>query len=225
MYCSASPSMYCHRSLAAKTRVSLVLSQPATAPDAGNGSDLAFLHPSDAVIATIAPKKAANIDNHIGNIHPFERNITERSPLFPVEQNLAAGRTAFADAGDVDGGVLLQRAGVLAGAAAHAAAGIDARLLERFGVAGRVDDLRLLHINGLGRDRAPLFADDALGGHGPGQAAATVVKRRPQADRLVRRGGLAHAYHPAFFFGRDLPDGAGGADLGSDEHTSELQSL
>jgi hypothetical protein len=38
MYCSASPSMYCHRSLAAKTRVSLVFSQPATAPDAGNGS-------------------------------------------------------------------------------------------------------------------------------------------------------------------------------------------
>src|ERR1039458_4650272 len=210
MYCSASPSMYCQRSLAAKTRVSLVLSQPATAPDAGNGSDLAFLHPSDAVMATIAPKKAANTNNHIGNIHPFELNFKACSPSLSVEQNLAAGRTAFANACHVHSGVLLQRAGVLAGAASHAAAGIDARLLERLGVAGRVDHLGLLHIDSLGRDRAPLLADDAINSHRPRQAAAAVVKRRPQADRLVLP---ANPYHPALFLRRDLPDGASGANL------------
>ena len=142
----------------------------------------------------------------------------QRSPLFSVEQNLAARRAAFANAGDVDGRVLLQRAGVLARAAAHAAAGIDARLLQRLRVARRVDHLRLLHINGLGRNRAPLFADNAIGGHGPRQAAAAVIECRAQANRLAL---LAHAHHPAFILGRDLPDGAGGADLRA-EHATGL---
>ena len=38
------------------------------APVAGNASVAFFLHPVVAVIATIAPIKAANIPNHIGNI-------------------------------------------------------------------------------------------------------------------------------------------------------------
>src|ERR1035438_5937557 len=103
MYWSASPSMYCQRSLAAKTRVSLVFAQPEMAPDAGNGSDCFFLHPVPAPASTIAIAAAANI-------HPFERNI-DGSPLLSVEQNLAVRRTAFANAGDVDGGALLEWAG------------------------------------------------------------------------------------------------------------------
>ena len=169
-------------------------------------------------MATVAPIKTAKIENHIGNIHLLVWNFTGWSPLLPVEQNLAAGGAAFADAGDVDGGVLLERAGELAGAAAHAAAGIDARLLEGFGVAGRVDDLGFLDINGLGRDGTPLLADDAVGGHGPGETAATVVKCGAEADGLALR---TKTFHPAFFLGRDLPDCAGGADLRA-EHATGL---
>ena len=53
---------------------------------------------------------------------------------------------------------------------------------------------------------------------GPRQAAAAIVERGAQADRLAL---LAHADHPAFFLGRNLPDGAGGADLGA-EHATGL---
>ena len=114
--------------------------------------------------------------------------------------------------------MLLQRTGVFAGAASHAAAGIDARLFEGLDVSGRIDDLRFLHVDGLGRDRAPLFADDAIGGHGPGQTTAAVIGRCAQTHRLVL---LANADHPALLPGRNLPDGSGGANLGT-EHATGL---
>jgi len=47
--------------LAAKTRVSLVFSQPAIAPDAGKGLTLLFLHPELAASATMAIATAASI--------------------------------------------------------------------------------------------------------------------------------------------------------------------
>src|ERR1035438_4989524 len=103
------------------------------APEAGNGLTWAFLQPAMAAAARMATAAAASIQL-VG--HFFGQTITERSPLLPVEQNLAAGGAAFSDAGDVDGGVLLEGAGVLAGAAADTAAGINAWLLERLDGAG-----------------------------------------------------------------------------------------
>src|SRR5271157_2099270 len=103
MYCSESPSMYCHKSLAANTRVSLDFSHPATAPDAGNGFATLFLQPDAAAIATTATAATANSNF-------FEPIISKQPLLFPVQQNLTARRAALADAGDVNGGPLLQRA-------------------------------------------------------------------------------------------------------------------
>jgi hypothetical protein len=62
--------MYCQRSLAAKTRVSLVFSQPEIAPDAGNGFALVLLQPYLPTTATIATAMNANS-------HFLERIITE----------------------------------------------------------------------------------------------------------------------------------------------------
>jgi len=113
--------------------------------------------------------------------------------------------------------VFLKRAGVLAGAAADAAAGIDAWLLEGLCIARGVDDLRFLNVDGFGRYRTPLFADNAICCESPGQAAAAIVEGGAEANGLACIGGLllgrAGAHHPSFFAGRNVPDGAGGANF------------
>jgi hypothetical protein len=68
--------MYCHRSFAAKVRVSLVFSQPATLPEAGNASTFAFLHP--ALAARTASANAVIATFHLSNL-----NISNGSP-FPA---------------------------------------------------------------------------------------------------------------------------------------------
>src|SRR5580704_8466967 len=144
--------------------------------------------------------------------------LSPMGPSLSVEQNLAAGGAAFADAGYINRGPLLKRTREFAGAAANAASGVDAWLFQSFGTAGGVEDVGFFDIDGLGRNRAPLFAHDALGGLGPRQAAAAIVERGAEANRLVVGGDTDH---PAFFFGCDLPDGSGGAHLRT-EHATRL---
>lgn len=67
-----------------------------------------------------------------------------------IQENLIGGRAGFANAGDVNRGMILQRAGIFAGAAANTFFWIDAGLLEDLGLAFRVYDLGGLKINGFG---------------------------------------------------------------------------
>ena len=62
MYCSASPSMYCQRSLEAKVRVSLDFCHPETAPEAGSGSTAVFLQPVVAGTSTTARAARARME-------------------------------------------------------------------------------------------------------------------------------------------------------------------
>jgi hypothetical protein len=112
--------------------------------------------------------------------------------------------------------MFLERTGVFAGSASNTAAGVDVRLLEDLGVPGRIYDLSFLHINGFWGNRAPLLADNAIGGHGPGQTTAAVIERCAQAHRLAL---LANADDPAFFSRCNLPDRSGGANFGTEYAT------
>src|SRR4051794_19912536 len=120
MYCSESPSMYCHRSLGSNVRVSLAFSQPATAPDAGNGLAPFFLHPLSEPLATVA--RTTTMTNKMLGF--LIRSST------PSQQDLAARRAALSDAGDVDCGLVLKRTGILACPAANASARIHTRLFQ-----------------------------------------------------------------------------------------------
>src|ERR1035441_5613963 len=202
--------MYCDRVSALKDRVSPTFSQPATVPEGGN-----------ALAALLQP---------VANSNPAPNNNATATParflivfmtalLLPSQQNLTAGRPALADTGYVHRRMLLQRAGVLTRSATHASAGIDTRLLQRLLVPVCIHNLRFLHIDRLGRNRAPLLADDAVGRHGPGQAAAAIVKGCSQAHRLLFP--LAHADHPSLFARGRSEERAGWADLGA-KHATRL---
>src|SRR5215469_12939366 len=103
MYCSESPSMYCQRSLGAKVRVSLVFSHPATVPEEGNGFAVVFLQPE-------VKSMAATVVIRIPKCKTLGLFIV---PLCSFEQDLAAWRTALADAGNVNSRLLLQWACIL----------------------------------------------------------------------------------------------------------------
>jgi len=92
---------------------------------------------------------------------------------------LAAG---FADGGDVNGRVVLDRALVFADAAPDALDGIDVRALELECRSPAIGDLDVASENGLGADRTDLFADHATGVHCPGETAALVVESSPRLD-------------------------------------------
>src|SRR3569833_59833 len=96
MYCSESPSMYCQRSLGSKLRVSLDFSQPATAPDAGNGVALFFLQPETAPIKSKAMDAAPN-----SRMNLFMEVVLALS-LTSLQQNLINRGAAFTDAGHVN---------------------------------------------------------------------------------------------------------------------------
>ena len=121
-------------------------------------------------------------------------------------------RTRFANAGDINSRTILQRASVLTGAASDATGGVNAGLLEDFELAVGVDHFGGLQVNGFGRSGAPLFANDALGGHGPRQASAAIIEGGADVNGLGIGG---NADRPSFFFGGDFPDGAGGAGFGA----------
>ena len=140
-----------------------------------------------------------------------------RSFGLAVQQNLVGLRAAFADAGDLDGGVIFHGAGELAGAASHAAGRIDVRLANCLRVSLGVGHVDGAQVNRFGRRGAPLLADDAFGRHGPGQAVPAVVESRAQADGLGVLGGARG--QPGFLRRRDFPDGAGGADLAAKHAT------
>ena len=111
-------------------RLARILSQPLTAPDAGKGITLrSFATGEWTQRQSPQVRRQRHSERQSESLHEYI------SFSISVQQNLAAGRAAFADAGDVNRRALLQRAGILACAAAHAAAGIDARLLERLRVA------------------------------------------------------------------------------------------
>ena len=71
------------------------------------------------------------------------------------------------------------------------------------------------NVDGLGRDGAPLFADDAIGSKGPRQTTAAIVECSAKADGLML--SAADSDNPALFLWRDLPDGSGGADFGAQD--------
>lgn len=133
-----------------------------------------------------------------------------------VEQDLICFRASFADAEDIDGGIVVDGAGVFTSATADALRGIDPGLLDLFGIAARIDNFGGIHVDGLGRGGAPLFANDAIGSHGPGEAAAMIIEGGADADGL---GVRSDVYGPALFFWSDLPDCSGGADLRAEDAT------
>ena len=133
-----------------------------------------------------------------------------------VQKDLVGGGTSLTDASDVDGRSILERAGIFASAAADTARGINTRLLENFGLTVGVDDFRGLEIDRFGRSGAPLFADNAFGGHGPGEAAAAIVEGRADVNGLGIGGD---ADGPSLVAGGDLPDGAGGTSFGAEGAT------
>src|ERR1700739_1231315 len=102
MNCSESPSMYCQRSFGSKVRVALDFSQPASALDAGNGFAAFVLHPETKTVPSKGTIKAPTNNE-------FECFISVQPLLTSVQQDLAAGRAALANAGNVDRRTLLQR--------------------------------------------------------------------------------------------------------------------
>ena len=111
-----------------------------------------------------------------------------------LEQDDVRLRARLADARDVDGGLVLHRADLLARAAADAERGIDVRALHVHRLhrgllavrprprRSRTRDVDLLDPDRLGRRRAELLADDAGRLHRPGQAAAVIVERGADLD-------------------------------------------
>ena len=109
-------------------------------------------------------------------------------------------------------------ASVLTGATTYAEGRIQIRLLDFPCVAVTIDDLGRAHVDGFRRSGTPLFAHDAVGSHGPGQTAAAIIESRANPDRLRV---AVYADDPTLGLGRDLPDGARGADLRT-QHATRL---
>ena len=93
---------------------------------------------------------------------------------------------------------------------------INKRLFYLLQMALCIRDFGRLQIDGLGRGRTPLLADDARRCHSPGQASPAIVECRAQTDRFR----VPAASLPAFFFRRDLPDCAGRTNLRAQHATA-----
>src|SRR5271157_496981 len=183
--------MYFHKSVASKVRMSPVFAQPATSLEAGNGVPLADgfrLHPA-----------TANSARHEATIRSFLIPfLLSLSPCFAsVQQNLVGAGTTFPNAGHINRRPVLHRAGVFAGAASHAPSRIEIWLLHLLDVAGGIAHVGRAQEDCLRRCRTPLFADNALGSHGPGQAPAAIVERGSQPDRLC---SFSNIHRPALLF-------------------------
>ncbi len=133
-----------------------------------------------------------------------------RSFFASIEQDLVGLGTTLPDTEYVDSRAVVHWASVLARATTYAEGGIQIWLLDFPCVAVTIDDLGGAHVDGFWRSGTPLFADDAVGSHGPRQTAAAIVESRANPDRLRV---AVYAHDPAFGLGGDLPDGASWANL------------
>ena len=141
-----------------------------------------------------------------------------RSRFAAIQKDLVGFGATLADAEDVDRGTVVHRASVFAGATSDTKRGVEIRLFDFSRIAVAIDDLGGAHVNGFGRSGAPLFADDAIGGHGPGQTAAAIIESRADSDGF---GVAIDADDPTLGLGGNLPDGACRANLRT-EHATGL---
>src|SRR5208283_2228511 len=132
--------------------------------------------------------------------------------------NLVGFGATLADAEDIDGGTVVHRASVFAGATTDAKGRVKIGLFDFARIAVAIDDLCGPHVDGFGGGGAPLFADDAIGGHGPGQTAPTIIESRTNSDGF---GVAIDAHDPTLGRRSNLPNGARRADLRT-QHATRL---
>ncbi len=139
-----------------------------------------------------------------------------RSRFAVIQEDLVGFGASLADAEDVDGGAVVHRASIFAGATSDTESGVEIGLFDFARIAVTIDDLGGAHVDGFGRSGAPLFADDAISSHSPRQAAAAIIKGGADSDGF---GVAVDADDPTFGLGSDLPNGASGTDLRTEHAT------